>query len=96
MTAIAFGLLWAAWTGGLYGWCLIRGYDISLPQLVNPVHTYKGPWPPPPAVNTVIFPSGSKSSQAAAQAPGPAGPTTTNIAGQRGTRPGQPPVVPGK
>ena len=38
MPAIGMGIIWGGWTLGLWGWCLIRGYDVSLGQLVNPVH----------------------------------------------------------
>lgn len=40
MAAIAFGLLWASYTAGLYGYCLIRGYDITPKQLLS------FEWPP--------------------------------------------------
>jgi hypothetical protein len=32
------GLAWAGYTGMLWAYCLIRGYDVTLGQLVNPVH----------------------------------------------------------
>lgn len=57
MAAIGFGLVWGGWAIGFWGYCLIRGYNITFGQLVNPVHPYgskKGEaWPPP------LIPKGS-------------------------------------
>ena len=50
MPALAFGILWAGYAVGLYGWAVIRGYldesgkRIRFGELVNPVHPYSGPW----------------------------------------------------
>lgn len=41
MAAIGFGLLWLGYTIGLYGYCLIKGYDISTKDLFNTKS-----WPP--------------------------------------------------
>jgi hypothetical protein len=38
MPAIGFGIVWAGYTLGLWGYCLIRGYDVTLGELANPVH----------------------------------------------------------
>lgn len=38
MPAIGFGLAWGGYTGMLWAWCLLRGYNVTLGQLVNPVH----------------------------------------------------------
>ena len=62
MIAIAMGLAWASYTLMLWGYTLIKGYNISLIQLVNPVHNYTGAWPPQVAGNTVIIPDGTKAS----------------------------------
>lgn len=32
------GLVWAGYTGMLWAYCLIRGYNVTLGQLANPVH----------------------------------------------------------
>ena len=48
MSAIGIALLWIAYTGGLYGYCLIRGYDISPKQLLSPE------WPPGNKQNSSI------------------------------------------
>jgi hypothetical protein len=51
MAAIGFGMLWAGYAVSMWGYTLIRGYNVTFGQLVNPVHPYgtgKGqPWPPP-------------------------------------------------
>jgi hypothetical protein len=56
MVALGFGLVWLGWSAGLWGYCLVRGYDVTLTQLVSP--GYRIAWPPPLADNTVIIPSG--------------------------------------
>ena len=50
------GLLWVAYTAGLHGYSLIRGYDNSLASLVNPVRT--GKWSTTVYTGTGIFPDG--------------------------------------
>lgn len=40
MSAIAIGLLWAAYTVGLYAWILSAGYNISFQQM------FSRTWPP--------------------------------------------------
>jgi hypothetical protein len=39
------GLLWSGYTLIFWGYCQIKGYDISLRDIVQPTH-YKGNWPP--------------------------------------------------
>lgn len=36
MPAIAFGVIWAGYSVGLWGWCLLRGYDVTFGQLIDP------------------------------------------------------------
>src|SRR5215472_5131127 len=60
MVVIGFGLAFVSYTFGLYGWTLVRGYNITLKQLVSPTQFYTGKWPPGPAGNTEIFPTGDK------------------------------------
>jgi hypothetical protein len=62
MVWLGFGIAWAGYTAGLYGYSLIRGYNLSLAQMVSPVHWYAGKWPPQPAGNTEIIPTGKQSS----------------------------------
>jgi hypothetical protein len=67
MVALGMGIVWAGWALGLYGFCLIRGYDVTLGQLVNPVNIYSGGWPPP-FINdpSVILPGQAGTGSAAA------------------------------
>jgi hypothetical protein len=46
MVAAGMGLLWAGYAISLFGWCLLRDYDITFGQLVSPIHPYAGAWPP--------------------------------------------------
>lgn len=45
MPAIGFGILWGGYTLMFWGYTLIKGYDISLGEIVIP-KKYKGKWPP--------------------------------------------------
>ena len=40
MAALGIGLLWVGYAAGLYGYCLLRGYDITPKQLLSTS------WPP--------------------------------------------------
>lgn len=40
MIGLAFAVIWAGYAAALYGWCLIRGYDVTVKQLVSTT------WPP--------------------------------------------------
>lgn len=42
MPAIGIALLWTAYYGGLWGYCLIRGYNLTPRQLLSTT------WPPAP------------------------------------------------
>jgi len=65
MIALAFGLVWVGYSYGLYGYCLVRGYDVKLLELMNPVHVFA--WPSggigatPKIPDTQVFPGGSTS-----------------------------------
>lgn len=70
MPAIGMGLVWGGWTLGLWGYCLIRGYDVTLGQLANPVHVLN--WKTATAnltPNTQIVPGG-QNTPAGAKPPG--------------------------
>ena len=72
MPAIGMGLIWAGYTGALWGYCLIRGYDVTLGQLANPVHILN--WKTATAnltPNTQIVPGG-QNTPAAPSTPGTA------------------------
>ena len=67
-------LVWGGYSVGLWGWCLIRDYDLTFSQLVHPAHPYAGTWPPQPIPSTQIWPGGTgpaAQQQAAASAPKP-------------------------
>ena len=66
MVAVAFVLLWSGYSGGLWGWCLLRGYDVTLGQLVSPAHPYSGGWPPKPIPDTQVWPGGTTAAGTAA------------------------------
>lgn len=46
MPAIGFGMLWAGYTLLFWGFCQIKGYDISIKEIVVP-KAWDGKWPPP-------------------------------------------------
>ena len=60
MIAIGFGLAWVSYSLGLWGYSLIKGYNLGAKQIVSPTGFYSGKWPPPAAGNTVIIPNGSQ------------------------------------
>ena len=39
MTAIGFAVAWAGYAIAIWGYCLVRDYDVTLPQL------FKAAWP---------------------------------------------------
>lgn len=71
MVAAGMLIIWGGYSISLWGWCLLRGYDITFGALVSPVHPYgsrKGqPWPPPVLDPSQVFPSGRRAGAAAAQ-----------------------------
>lgn len=68
--ALGMVMLWASYSLTLYGYCLLKGYDISFGQLLSPSAKWVAPsqynkntvgahtWPPGPAPNTVLLPVG--------------------------------------
>lgn len=40
MLAIPIALVWLGYSAGLYGYCLLRGYNVTPKQLLSPT------WPP--------------------------------------------------
>ena len=69
MIAVGMLLTWAGYSVGLWGWCLLRGYNVTLGQLMSPTHPYgsgKGQgWPPAQIPDTQVFPGGPSSSSPA-------------------------------
>lgn len=45
MPAIGFGMLWCGYTLLFWGYCQIKGYDISVAEIVVP-KKWNGKWPP--------------------------------------------------
>lgn len=66
MVAVGMLLIWGGWSVGLWGWCLLRDYDVTFGQLVSPAHPYSGAWPPAKIPATQIWPGGSTTTQTAA------------------------------
>ena len=61
MIALAFGFAWLGYSYGLYGWCLIKGYDVRLIDLMNPVNIYQWPQGGPPQIPpTQVLPTGTR------------------------------------
>jgi hypothetical protein len=77
MVGIGFGLLWVGYTGGFWAYCLLKGYNVTLGQVVSYSHPYSGPWPPPPVPTDLVF-------------PGTAPPSTSTIAKKGGGTPKKP------
>jgi hypothetical protein len=65
MVAAGMLLIWGGYSVSLWGWCLLRGYNVTFGQLVSPVHPYgsrKGQvWPPPPIPASQVFPGRAQS-----------------------------------
>lgn len=60
MPAIGMLLGWFGWAVSSYGYILIKGYDVAFGDWINPLHPYKGSWPPP-LINdpTILLPDGA-------------------------------------
>ena len=72
-------LVWAGYGVGLWGWCLVRDYDVTLGQLFSPTHPYSGAWPP------AAIPSGQTWPGAPAASSGTAASTSTAPAASNST-----------
>jgi hypothetical protein len=75
--AIGMGLGWLGYALGLWGWSLLRGYNVTLGQLMSPLHPYAGTWPPALLPNTQTLPGKQQPTQVsttAATAPAAATP----------------------
>ena len=84
------GLAWAGYTGMLWAYCLIRGYDVTLGQLANPVHQLN--WKTATAQltpNTQIVPGGQNAA-APAGSPAPSGASKPPNQAAPGGIPGNP------
>jgi hypothetical protein len=66
VAAFGMGLGWFGYALAGWGYILIKGYDVKFTDWINPLHQYKGGWPPPLIDDpTVLLPDG-----AAGAAPG--------------------------
>lgn len=59
MLAVGMLISWTGYSVSLWGWCLLRGYNVTLGQLMTPLHPYAGKWPPGLIPDTQIFPGGA-------------------------------------
>ena len=60
MVWIGFGILWVGYGLSLWGYTLVRGYNISPKEIFFPGKSgYSGKWPPGSAGNTEIIPTGT-------------------------------------
>lgn len=64
MVAVGMMLGWVGYALGLEGWCLWRDYDVTLGQLMSPLHPYSGPWPPAKIPGGQTWPGKATSSTA--------------------------------
>ena len=63
-------LIWGGYSTGLWGWCLIRDYDLTFGQLLSPSHPYAGAWPPAHISPAQTWPGGGGAAPAAVAAGG--------------------------
>jgi hypothetical protein len=68
MPAVGMGIAWFGYGLSLWGYCLVKGYNVTLAQLLNPVHPYHATWPPSANIPaSTVFPDGKQA--AAREAP---------------------------
>jgi hypothetical protein len=60
------GLGWLGYTLGLWGYSLLRGYNVTPGQLMSPLHPYTGAWPPAAIPNTQVLPGKQQATQSTA------------------------------
>jgi hypothetical protein len=81
VVAIGFGVLWLGYLQGVYGYCLLKGYDIRWRDLANPLNPYQ--WPPPgqspPLIPKGQLMPGSPPAAAAAAGSAPQQPATKMV-----------------
>lgn len=72
MIALGFGVMWLGYLQGIYGWTLLKGYDIRWRDLANPIHPYQ--WPgknsPPLIPKGQVLPKSSGTSATASASTG--------------------------
>jgi hypothetical protein len=86
LPAIGMGLGWLGYALGLWGWSLLRGYNVTLGQLMSPLHPYAGAWPPALLLNTQTLPGKQQPTQVSTTTiTGPLAGTVVNPAPTAGT-----------
>jgi hypothetical protein len=80
MVAVAFVLMWAGYGLADFGWCLFRDYDVTLGQLMSPLHPYDGPWPPATIPAGQIWPGGTSTSTSSSSSSSSSSPTALQSA----------------
>ena len=58
MVALGFGVAWVGYTVTLYGYVLVKGYNVSFRQLTGPRSYYQGKWPPAQIPAGQLWPNG--------------------------------------
>jgi len=64
MIGITMLVAWMSYASAWWGYSLIKGYNLSLLEIIGPVNYYSGTWPPAEAGNSVIIPDGTTASLA--------------------------------
>ena len=67
MIALGFGIMWLGYLQGLYGFTLLKGWDIRWKDLASPIHPYQwnGTNNPPLIPKGQVLPSTGSSAAAA-------------------------------
>lgn len=68
MIALGFGIMWLGYNQTIFGWTLLKGWNIRWRDLANPIHPYQ--WPPlgskmPMVPAGQVLPTGGASTTAA-------------------------------
>jgi hypothetical protein len=61
MPAVGMIFAWFGYSVASWGWILIKGWDVTFGQWLDPVHRYSGPWPPPYIPDGYVLPPGATS-----------------------------------
>ena len=56
MVAVGFLVLWLGYSEIVYGYTLLKGYNITWKQLADPINPYQ--WPSPPGTQPDLIPPG--------------------------------------
>jgi hypothetical protein len=72
--AIGMVITWLGYTMASWGYCVLRGYNVTLGEWANPLAPYSGAWPPAALASNILLPGESSTSSGNAVA-------TANITG---------------